>query len=367
MKVVQVAAYYVPHVGGVEYCCENLSRELAARGHDVTVLTSTVGAGRPRVERTGRLAVRYLRGVEFAHTPVIPGLAAALLRVDRRALIHLHLSHVYTELLVLVLTRLRRMPYVAHFHMDVDVSGPLGFAFRWYKRALLPLVIRGAAAVVTLSEEQRDLVVRRYRARPEDVVVIPNGVGDVHLRRWRSRSAAPAELLFVGRFARQKNLPRLLRALPLMRHRVHLTLVGDGERAGEVRALADELDLGDQVTFLGRRDPEDLPSVYDSADVLVLPSDREGMPLVLLEAMANGLPVVASDVQGLREFVGPTGVLVGDPSPQTFAAALDSLVEEPERMPDLSARSRAFAESHAWSRLVRDVEDLYEEVLRAHR
>ena len=189
MKVVQIAAYYPPHIGGVEYCCRNISTQLAARGHEVTVLTSTVGAGPRRTERTANLVVRYLSGVEFAHTPIIPGLAGALLRADRSSILHVHLSHVFSELVVFAVAKARRQPYVAHFHMDVDASGKLGPAFLLYKATLLPFVVRGAAKVIALSPEQRDLVVQRYRARPQDVVVIPNGVGDEYF--WdRPRAAA---------------------------------------------------------------------------------------------------------------------------------------------------------------------------------
>jgi glycosyltransferase involved in cell wall biosynthesis len=363
VKVVQVAAYYPPHLGGVEYCCHNISTQLAARGHEVTVLTSTVGAGPARTERTPNLVVRFLRGVEFAHTPIIPGLAGALLRVDRTAVVHVHLSHVFSELVVFAVAKLRRLTYVAHFHMDVDASGRLGPAFLLYKATLLPFVVRRAAAVITLSGEQRDLVVERYRARPQDVVVIPNGVGEEYFADRNARpGTGPARLLFVGRFALQKNIPRLLRALPLMRNPVRLQVVGNGEREAEVQGLVRELGLEQTVDLLGRKDAEALRTLYRAADVFVMPSDREGMPLVLLEAMASGLPVVGSNVQGLREFLDGRGVLVDDPSPETFAAALDALVEDPDRMQRLSVLGREFVQRYTWAELVGDIEAVYASV-----
>jgi glycosyltransferase involved in cell wall biosynthesis len=86
------------------------------------------------------------------------------------------------------------------------------------------------------------------------------------------------------------------------------------------------------------------------------------MPLVLLEAAAAGLPIVASDVQGLREFVGNNGVLVHNPSPETFAAELNTLLSNPQALTALSAASRAWAADFTWAKLVKHIESLYEEV-----
>jgi glycosyltransferase involved in cell wall biosynthesis len=362
MKIIQIAAYYPPHIGGLEYCAKNISLELAKNGHHVTVLTSNVGAGKPRTVTNGGLTERYLRGLEFAHTPIIPALPFVLMRVDPTSVIHIHLSHVYTELIVLLVAKFRHLPYVAHFHMDVDVSGRLGFLFKLYKRTLLPYVIRGAAKVITLSDEQRALVVNRYHVAETNVCVIPNGVSqEFFVNRTPYEATNRTNLLFVGRFALQKNLPRLLHALPLMKHPVHLSLVGDGEKRPQIEQIIAELKLESQVTLHGRKGGVELAALYQQADVFVMSSDREGMPLVLLEAMAAGLPVVASDVQGLREFVSHNGVLVKNPSPETFAAALDDLIAHPATLRRLSAQSRTWAEHYSWTRLVELMEQLYRE------
>jgi glycosyltransferase involved in cell wall biosynthesis len=362
MKIVHVCSYYPPHIGGTEGVAKNLAVQLAQNGHDVTVLTSNVGAGKPGTAHSQNLREVFLRGFEFAHTPFIPALPWRLFRLSKDSLVHIHLSHVYTEMMVMMVMKLRGMPYVGHFHMDVDVSGPLGFVFKAYKKTLLPFVIRGAAKVITLSDEQRELVIDRYHAKSENVTVIPNGVADAYFidRAKRPANKTP-KILFVGRFALQKNLPRLLNALPLMKREAELHLVGDGEKRPEVEALIKQLDLKN-VRLHGRKGGDELVDLYRQADVFAIPSDREGMPLTLLEAMATGLPVVASDVQGLREFIGTNGVLVRDPSPQTFAAALDSLLSDPAELQRLQRVSRAWAEDYAWSSLTKRVEAVYQEV-----
>ncbi len=365
MKIVQACGYYPPHIGGLEFCAKYISEQLGRNGHDVTVLTSNVGAGTARVETsTPNVNVHYLRSFEFAHTPFSPGLPWQLLRLDRDSLLHVHLSHVYTETVVFLMAKLRRIPYVAHFHMDVDVSGPFGFLFRLYKKTVLPFVIRGAAHVIALSEEQRELVIRRYKLNPHRVTIVPNGVTeDYFVDRSRNYRQAPLKLLFVGRFALQKNIPRLIRALPLIHHPVELHLVGDGEKRPEIESLIQELNLTN-VHLHGRKSGQELVQAYVNGDIFVIPSDREGMPLTLVEAAATGLPIVASKVQGLREFIGEVGVLVADPSPETFAAELNRLIEHPEELETLSRQSREWAQQLSWAQLVKRIEHIYDEVKR---
>ena len=363
MKIVQICGYYPPHLGGIEHCVKNMTVELVARGHEVTVLTSDIGNPKAgMVEGAhGRLQERYLRAVEFAHTPFIPSLPLALFKIPRDHVQHIHLSHVYSEVCTFFVAKLRRLPYVAHFHMDVDVSGRFGFLFKIYKKTLLGPVIRRASTVIALSDEQRQLVIDRYHAKPEHVVVMPNGVASPFFSGRTRTFSQPIKLLYVGRFALQKNLPRLINAMPLLTVPVELHLVGDGEKRPEVEVLTKDLELKN-VTLHGKLGGQELVDAYHSGDVFVIPSDREGMPLALVEASAAGLPIVASDVQGLREFVGANGVLVHNPSPETFAQTLNELLRDPSKLQHMSAASREWAEQYAWSELIKRIETVYKQV-----
>lgn len=359
MKIVEVCSYYPPHLGGIEYVVKNVALQLAANGHDVTVLTSTIGSRRPGTVQNGHLREVYLRGFEFAHTPVILTLPYHIAKMSKDSLIHIHLSHVYTELIVMIVAKLRRMPYVAHYHMDVDVSGRFGFLYKAYKKTLLPLVIRGAAHVITLSDEQRDIIINRYKTLVDNVSVIPNGVGqEFFLKTSHDYKKRPLRLLFVGRFAKQKNLPRLIKTLPLLKIPVELYLVGDGEKKANLQALADDLKL-QNVHFDGALHGPDVIAAYQAADVFMLTSDREGMPLVLLEAAAAGLPIIASNVQGLREFIHGNGLLVTDPSPETFAAALNNL--SAVDLMRLSKASSRWAQDYTWQKLVKKMIKVFED------
>lgn len=357
--IVQVAPFYPPHLGGMENVVQGIAEGLAAR-HEVEVLTTTTGArDAPRCEHAAGLTVRRQRSVYLAHTPVTPGLVVRLLRVPRSAIVHVHVGVGLTPEIVWFTSVVRRRPFVAHFHLDADPSGRLGPLFLVYKRWILSRTLQAAARVVALSAEQGQLIVSQHGVDSEAVVVVPNAVA----ARFcpdpspEGASSGPCRLLFVGRIARQKGLPRLIHAVSQMAEPAELVIVGEGETGAGVRELVGQLGLGN-VRFVGTQLGDDLLRWYRWADVFVLPSEKEGMPLVMLEAMAVGLPIVATDVLGSRETLGTTGVLVA-PDPQSLARALDRVAGDPKLRAELSRRSLLKAQDYSWPRLIARLEDVY--------
>jgi glycosyltransferase involved in cell wall biosynthesis len=359
--VVQITPYYPPHLGGLERVVENLAAGLSAR-HEVRVLTTTAGAGRaPRRGTDGGVAVRRHRSVEVAHTPLAPGLAFSLLRAPRSSVLHLHSAHALFPELVAVLARLRGQRFLLHFHLDVDATGRLGWLLPAYKKHVFGRVLRAAAGVIVLTGEQAEFLTGAYGVPPERLFVVPNGVADRYFMPARESSGGPLRLLYVGRLSPQKNVARLLEAMSLVREPVLLRVVGDGEQRERLLRRAGELGLRD-VTFDGPLHGDELLKAYADADAFVLPSDKEGMPLVALEAMAAALPVVATDVPGNRELVGGVGLLA-DPAPAALAAALDGVAADPALRARLAAKSAAKALTHTWDAVARRVEDVYAEAL----
>ncbi len=366
--MLQVVPYYPPHVGGMENVVLGIAEGLSAR-HDVEVLTTTVGArGAPLCERAGSLTVRRLRAVVFAHTPVAPGLLPRLLRAPRDAIVHVHVAVGLTPEIVWLAAFLRRRPFVAHFHLDADPSGRLGPLFLLYKRWVLSRTLQAAARVIALSADQARLLEAQHGVDPRAIAVIPNAVGGRFCPGGEhgapgagaDRSPGPCRLLFVGRIARQKALPRLVRAVAQMTEPAELVIVGEGEDTAMVRALVTRLGL-DNVRLVGTQFGDDLLRWYRWADVFVLPSEKEGMPLVMLEAMAVGLPVVATDVLGCRETLGDTGLLTA-PDPEPLARALDRVAADPDLRRELSRRSLRKAADFSWPSLLARLEDVYSEI-----
>jgi glycosyltransferase involved in cell wall biosynthesis len=360
-RVIQVTPYYPPALGGLERVVAHLSRELAHR-HEVHVVTTRLRTeGLPRHGTEDGVRVHRLPAVEVANTAVSALLPVHLAKARSGDLVHLHIAHALVPELVSAVAALRGVPYVAHFHLDVDASGPLGRLLPYYKRHFLGRVLRRAAAVVALTEEMADFLADRYGVPRQRLHIVPNGVGDEYFLAARTTPVArPLRLLFVGRLQIQKNVARLLDAMALVKGDVRLRVVGDGELRGALTEQAARLGL-DNVEFAGALHGDDLVKAYADSDAFVLPSDKEGMPLVVLEAMAARLPVIATDVPGSRELVGGTGLLAA-PEPAALAERIDLLAADAALWGDLSERSARKAEGFSWSRVAERVERVYAEV-----
>lgn len=355
--IYQVSAYFPPHIGGVEQVVKSLSEKLISNNRKVVVLTTDSIEGR-KFEKQQH--VRFLKSFEFAHTPFAPTLLGHLLRIKKQDVVHLHVAQAYFPELTWLASKIKGFSYVAHFHLDVQASSKLGFVFNFYKRALLGPVLRSAKRVVVFSNLQRDLVVNTYKVDQRKIVVIPNGIGeDFFLPRTKvNLSKRVPRVLYVGRLvSAQKRVERLIEAVPYLKNRAEIDLVGDGEDRRELERLAKNLKLTN-VRFHGAKGKQDLINFYKNADVFVLPSDQEGMPLVLLEAMAAGLPIIGSNVIGIKELIKDSGLLV-EPAPRHFASAIDRLISDPELAKALSNKSFSKAREYSWDNLVSKFEYLY--------
>lgn len=361
-RVVHVSAFYPPHLGGVERVTAALAREQALEGLAVEVLTTTVGAeGAPRCELTDGVRVRRYRSAYVAHTPLSPGLLIGLLRQPRGTLVHVHVAHALVTELVRLACWLRGAEYVVHFHLEVDASGPAGLLLPLYKRWLLGPGLRRAARVLALTDDMAAFLAKAYDVPVDRIAVVRNGV-DVSFfgdsRPPRSEGGA-LRLLFVGRLAPQKNVPRLLKALSLSHDvDVDAVLVGDGEDRSALEHQARSLGL-DGVRFVGAQKRDEVIAWMDWADAFVMSSDKEGMPLVALEAMARHLPVLSTDVSGSQELLRDTGLLV-PATPQGLSDGIRHLARDSQLRDALAKAGHEKATRHSWPDIASQVADEYE-------
>ncbi|MDT5058120.1 MAG: hypothetical protein QOF66_6486 [Mycobacterium sp.] len=363
--VVQITSFYPPHLGGMENVAQSLAELLAVR-HDVQVMTTTCGSGHAPVrENRAGVQVRRFAGFSVAHTPLSLGLALRLLTVDRRSVVHVHVAQAFVPEAVLLTSALRRRPYIAHFHLDVDPSGPFGVLLNTYKRWILGPFLRRAAVVIALSDQQADFLKSRYGVHRDRITVIPNGVSPSFYRPAAGSDQPIAKrpvprMLFVGRLHAQKNVPRLVEAMTHVSSEVELVIVGDGELRDDIARRIHRLGLTG-VRLVGPARGVELVRWYRWADAFVLPSDKEGMPLVLLEAMAAGLAIIATDAPGTREVVDGVGLLT-QRNPKSLGAAIERVAADPDLLSKLSARSAARGIKFSWQASIIELERLYDSV-----
>lgn len=381
MRIAQVTLRF-DAPGGVETTVREIATRLLRSGESVQVYASDL-YDEGRWERRNDFAPR-VEGVPVHRFPVykrlVPGLTMPLmvglidaLRHDAPEVIHAH-SHRYGHVLEAALVAERtRTPLVVstHYH-PADRREPRG------KRGMLRLqdhlfgwtAYRAARALVVETELEARLL--GEFAPADRIRVIPPGVD---LAAWADRREAPPPglperfVLYAGRIASNKGLPGLLRALAALppAERVPLVLMGSdwGERP-TIEALARELGLASSLVWLGHVGAvSEWRAVFRRASAFVLPSEWEAFGLVLLEAMAAGVPIVATAVGGVPEVLqgGTVGRLVPYGDSRALASALHDILAEPGVAEEMRANGAERVKSYTWERSVEAHRSLYRALL----
>jgi N-acetylglucosaminyldiphosphoundecaprenol N-acetyl-beta-D-mannosaminyltransferase len=277
------------------------------------------------------------------------GLTFAFLRWSRKAprLVHYCVAATASGLLrdvfFLALLHHQRAATIAHVHGS-DLAEAARSAVRRHALRLLPRLSR---EIVTIAPSQ-SLVLRSIGVESRHIF---NPIRLDSHRHAEDHIHDVLRLLFVGTYGHRKGAPELVEALAECRRRdvaATLRFVGKEERAGDEEALrrsAARLGIEAQIEFAGVADAAELVHCYQSADVFVLPSRREGLPMALLEAMAFGLPVVTTPVGGIPDVVedGRTGIIVEPGDVVGLVAAIERLASDPDRRLELGLAARARA------------------------
>lgn len=193
----------------------------------------------------------------------------------------------------------------------------------------------------------------------------PSNDGAYLRRRFGIPSDRPV-LLYVGRLDKEKRIDLILRALPAIQrlNSVHLVLAGIGKEKRSLEELAHKLGMQKAVTFTGFVPDEDLQNIYRVGDLFVMASIAELQSIVTMEAMASGLPVVATDAMALPELVhdGENGYLFSDGNGQMFAEKVIAILSDQGMRAEMSRKSLEIIKDHDINRIVERFESIYSEI-----
>ena len=228
------------------------------------------------------------------------------------------------------------------------------------------IVARCTSAIINVSEANRRLALNHSVGSEASLYTIHNGIPDTSLRAHAGEDRDPV-ILMVARFVQQKNHEALLRAVAAANLQCQVVFAGDGPTRSQIEDLARELDVANRVTFVGER--RDIASLMAGAHIFALPSNWEGFPLTILEAMRAGLPVVASAVGGVAEAVidGTTGFVVPANDLDTFSDRLSRLTSNPVLRQLMGQNARkSFERRFTLNAMVQATSALYRRVVRAN-
>lgn len=371
MRLAIVSQPYYPLLGGVTEHVWHLGTELQRRGHEVTVITG--GVQQPedrglRVVRTGKQVPLTINGANL-HVTVAWKLGRWLQELEQREkfdLVHIHSP--LDPILPLVAAKTMKTFKVGTFHTYRERN----LLWEWFP-GIFSDAMKKLDATIAVSHSADELVRKYYPQTASQI--IPNGVDTHHFRpdlepmpiRQHSDEVV---ILFVGRMDPRKGAKYLFATLPYLEQALpsyRVVVVGTSWMKQYYDAHI-PLTLRHRVQFTGYASPDELPRYYKAADIYTSPATGgESFGIVLLEAMATGTPIVASDIDGYRWVVNPghEGLLVPPRSPRHLAEALIALAKDPAKRKQMGEAGRQRALEFDWSNVTDQVEAVYTKVLDA--
>ena len=358
----------------MERCVYELSTRFAERNHEVVVATSSRGKkAKFHREKIDKLdVIRFPERFHIFEAPILPTLAITALTADYDVL-HVHgMSPSITDL-SMFFARLRKKPVVLTYHNDAEseswgrIARLAAFFYSTVARGFMRCADVIVSSTRSYAETSPALKHSLHKLR-----VIPMGVdaekyGQVNSLAEKDEKPDTAEhnLLFVGQLKDYKGVAVLLEAIYLLRsegHGVNLKIVGTGPEAGNLRKQARLLGLERHVMFLGNVPDHELMGLYASSDSVVLPSvnRREAFGIVLLEAIAAGRNVVASDIPGVNEVASLAGGFLARPNDaQSLASSILSSLRNGRHPETL----RMAAKELSWDKLATKYESIFMELV----
>ena len=378
MKIAHVVCTYPPYSGGMGNTTFELVSRLIDRGHDVTTISPLYDNADETIDHAKRLAP----ALSFGNAAWMPTMIKYL---DDKDIVHLHYPFFGTAGLVYRWKKKNpTKPLVVTYHMDNRGDGLKGALFNLNTKFFLPKIMKAADACIGstfdfIEQSSAAPYLNTYRDKWHEIPFgvdtdrfVP-GVKSHMLSEQLGINMSKPTLLFVGGMDTPhyfKGIPVLLKALyMLQKQNIHIqaVLVGDGNLREEYETLKDSLGLK-HVYFAGKVSDDDLPEYYRVADALVLPSinSAEAFGMVLIEAFASGLPVMASDLPGVRSVAERAGSIVEPNNPTLLAETINNFFEQYSS--DWKIRARHVAEQYfSWKNAVDKHEALYDGLLESSK
>ncbi len=375
LNILTTCLRYPPAPGGAEVVVEQLSQGIAARGHHLKVYTSDL--------RRHNLPAQWLTSEQISHDPAylkrlsafyfsafpypfFRGLVRNLIKEKNIDLIHGHNFYYYSADAASLASRLKHIPFV--FHPYFYIESREAKKWRAYRQTFGRLSMT-ADCIIALSPFEKNLITQYYK--PKRLEVIPPGINEgirkkVDFNVYEKYGYQNKKvILSVGRICYGKGTDITIKAISLLIKKhpdIIFAITGPdfGDKAEFVK-LAQKLGITDKILWLGEIEEPILSSAYQYAAIFCLPTNYEAFGIVFVEAMANGIPIVATDFSAVPYVVpkNEAGFLVPRGNVQEVAAALEKLLSHPDLAQKMGERGRKEAEKYNWDKMVNEIEKIY--------
>jgi glycosyltransferase involved in cell wall biosynthesis len=368
MRILVFSTAYYPFVGGAEVAIKEISDR--NKEHDWVLITARMRKDLPKYEKVGEVHVWRVglgRSIDTFLLPLFGTFRALSLHAQKKIDFSWSMMASQASIAAGFFTWLRpSVPLVLTLQEGDEeehlmrYAGGNEFLYRMLVQPWHRLVFTKANRVTAISSALRE---RAYRNGVKSKVeIIPNGVDFSKFipPTFREKNSSPI-LITTSRLVEKNGTSDVIRALPLM-PAVRFWIIGTGEQELELKALAHSLGVADRITFFGFLSHEEIVKKLGQADIFIRPSLSEGLGNSFLEAMAMKLPIIATQVGGIQDFLvdGETGVACLPGNPASIARAVVSLLENPSRAEEIAlAGYKLVHERYDWVQIARQMNDFF--------
>jgi len=365
MKILRVTSDLYPYViGGVGIHTHEMSTYQVRAGHDVSVITLIKKENDSNPDTIYKV-IKMKKLFTLLGNSISPSFLLKIYKIQPDFdIIHAHSHLFFTTNVCAVLRRLKSTPLIITNHGLISQTAPM-----WIQRLFIPTVAKwtykSADKIICYTIHEKDELVK-LGIDPEKIAVIHNGINtDIFVPKYNRVRAN--KILWIGRYIPGKGVQYLIDAFAIIVQShpdAHLFMIGDGPQMEEMQQKIQDLRLSMHITQKTFIPNEDLPALYQSSDVFVLPSLSEGVPRTILESMACGIPVVCTDLPQLVDLVDGAGLLVPTRDPEAIASAILKIIKNPDYAAKLGKTgTERIVKYYSWNDTVKKTLSLYEEVV----
>jgi len=380
MRILQVAPYFIPYPGGQERYVYNLSKYLVKMGHEVHVITSNYPKTKSFEEIDGITIERHKVFARILRNPITPGFLKIRGMIRNFDIVHMHNEHSFSAMITAYQKKRYDFPLILTNHGQLRFGNFFSDAFeKIYSQSVGKNIFRAASRIVALSSSDAEYI-SSLGIESKKISILPNAIDSSEFVPYsnldnidflkRYNVEGKRIVLFVGQIIQRKGIEYLLKSAKYVMELSHennivFFVIGKGGFLEKAKNIVKNLNISELIVFTGKIPFGELVEAYKSADVFVLPSLSEGLPTTILEAMYFGLPVIATDIPGVRDHFRNRALLVPPKNEYKLAEAIIKLLKDEELAKRLSTNGKELVKSkYTWDIVSKKYEDLYKETVR---